>query len=359
MNIIFLAPYAPFVSPSQRFRFEHYLQLLQKEGIQYNYSPFADIKTSQLMFSNGSLFTKVKGVTTGFVKRFILLFKLGKYDYVYIHREATPLGPPLFEWVTAKILNKKIIYDFDDNIWIKMSSTANPTATLIKCRWKVKYICKWSYITTAGNDYLLEFASKYCKKAILIPTVVDTSNLHNRTKNQHEEPLTIGWTGTFFNFIYFYKITQPIRRLQEKYKFRFVIIADRNPQLTDVAYDFIKWNKASEIEDLLKLHIGLMPLDNTEIEFGKCAFKAIQYMSLGIPAIVSPVSANCKVVDDGINGYWADTEQEWYAKLETLLLNPDKRIEMGKLAQQKIENQYSVSATSKIFLDLFKSVNPQ
>ena len=354
MNIIILAPCPAAVSPSQRFRFEHYLPDLKANGIQYTFSPFVDLKTWQLIFDKGSYFNKITGVMKGFINRFLLMFKLSGYDYVFIHREAAPIGPPFFEWVIAKILKKKIIYDFDDNIWIKMSSTANPAATLIKCRWKVKYICRWSHITTGGNDYLVSYAAKHCKKAVLLPTVVDTEKMHNRTKDHLEEPLTIGWTGTSFNFIYFYKIITPIKNLQFKYRFKFLIIADRDPELPEIQYDFIKWKKDSEIEDLLRMHIGIMPLNNTEIEWGKCAFKAIQYMSLGIPAVVSPVGANRTVVDDGINGYWADTEEELYAGLEKLIVNTQERIQMGKLAQQKIKNQFSVAATRNIFLDLFK-----
>lgn len=354
MNIIILAPYPPSVSPSQRFRFEHYLPYLEQNGIHCTYSPFVDLETWQLIFKQGSYFNKLKGISLGFIRRFILLFKLSGFDFIYIHREAAPLGPPFFEWVIVKILRKKIIYDFDDNIWVKMSSTANPGASLIKCRWKVRYICRWSYITTAGNDYLVSYAARYCKKALLIPTVVDTEITHNRIKDHLEEPLTIGWTGTFFNFIYFYKITGPIRKLQSRYKFNFLIIADKDPMLEGVQYEFVKWNKATEIDDLMRLHIGIMPLNNTEIEWGKCAFKAIQYMSLGIPAVVSPVGANMSVVTNGETSYWADTEEEWIFCLEKLIVDINERIRMGEAARKRVQAHYSVLATRDLFLNLFK-----
>jgi glycosyltransferase involved in cell wall biosynthesis len=97
-----------------------------------------------------------------------------------------------------------------------------------------------------------------------------------------------------------------------------------------------------------------MPLNNTEIELGKCAFKAIQYMSLGIPAVVSPVGANCSVVNDGINGYWADSDDQWYTALEKLILNTSIRIQMGKLAREKMQEQFSVNSSLPVFLNLFK-----
>jgi len=353
MKIIILSPYPPFVSPSQRFRFEHYLPDLAEKGIKYDYYSFVNLRIWHLIFRKGNNFEKGIGICWGFIKRFFLLFKIVGYDFVYIHREAAPIGPPFFEFVIAKILRKKIIYDFDDAIWVKISSSANPGASLIKCSWKVKYICKWSYITTVGNQYLADFAGKYCKKVVIIPTVVDTEEVHNKLKNQSDQPLTIGWTGTFTNFYNLEKIINPVRKLQQKYNCSFLIIADKDPLFSQMQYQFIKWNKATEIEDLIKLNIGVMPLNNTEVELGKCGFKAIQYLSLGIPAVVSPVGANCAVVEDVVSGFWAETEEAWYNKLELLITDTNKRISMGKAARVHIIKNYSVTATKELFLNLF------
>ena len=57
-------------------------------------------------------------VVRGFFKRIGDLFQLINFDYIFIYREAAPVGPPVFEFIICKILNKKIIYDFDDAIWI-------------------------------------------------------------------------------------------------------------------------------------------------------------------------------------------------------------------------------------------------
>jgi glycosyltransferase involved in cell wall biosynthesis len=354
MHIVILAPYPSFLSPSQRFRFEHYLPYLKQKDITYNYYSFTDLKTWQLIFKKGHSLKKITGTCLGFIKRFYQLIKIANCEFVYIHREAAPAGPPFFEFIIAKILRKKIIYDFDDAIWVKIASSANPAASYIKCTWKVKYICKWSYITTTGNDYLADFARKYCKSVVIIPTVVNTDDAHNKLKNQLDEPITIGWTGTFTNFYNLEHIFIPIKRLQAKYPCKFLIIADKNPGFEVLSYDFIKWDKTTEIEDLIKFNIGVMPLKNTEIELGKCGFKAIQYLSLGIPAVVSPVGVNCTVVENGTNGYWADNDEQWFTALEKLILNTDERIQMGKLARQKIQEHFSVKSTLPAFLNLFK-----
>lgn len=296
---------------------------------------------------------KTVGIMKGFARRIGLLFTLHRYDWVYIHREAAPVGPPVFEWLIAKVWRKKIIFDFDDAIWVSAASVANPGVAFLKCTWKVAHICKLSSIVTVGNDFLGDYARQYCKDVRLIPTVVDTDAQHNQLKNQDDQPLVIGWTGTFTNFYNLLKITPVLARLKEKYAFTFLVIADKDPGFNDVEYIFRKWQVHTEIEDLMQFHIGLMPLENSEVELGKCAFKAIQYMSLGVPPVVSPVGASSVVVQNGVNGMWVDGADEWYLALEALFNNTDLRTQIGKAARDRIVNHYSVKATTERFFKLF------
>ncbi len=354
MKVLFISPAPTGISPGQRFRFEHYLDHLTEKQIHFKVNPFFSPKGWTTMYKKGNTVKKVTSLFMGVLKRVWLLFNLARFDVIYIYREVLPFGPPVFEWLIAKVFKKKIIYDFDDAIWIPLSSDANPIAAKIKCTWKVAKICQCSTIVTAGNRFLADYAVQFCNDTRILPTVVDTERVHNKNKNQEEGSLTIGWTGTFTNFIHLPLATTTLKKLQKKYSFDFLIIADKDPELKDINYTFIAWRKETEINDLLRMHIGIMPLINTDVQLGKCAFKAIQYMSLGIPAVVTPLGANCEVVDNGINGYWADTDNEWYVNLEKLILNQSSRTEMGKLARQKINDKYSVIATRSLFLDLFK-----
>ncbi|MEP6950984.1 MAG: glycosyltransferase family 4 protein [Ginsengibacter sp.] len=354
MKVLFLIPAPLNIAPSQRFRFEHYLPVLDEKGITSTIQSFWSVRAWNILFSKGHFFLKITGLITGFIRRLYIVTNLFKYDYIFIHREAAPIGPPVFEYIISKIWRKKIIYDFDDAIWLSLSSSANPQASLVKCSWKVKYICRYSTIISVGNQYLAEYARKYNKDVRVIPTVVDTEKVHRGLKNQDKIPLTIGWTGTFTNFYYLKKVSDTINELKKKYDFVYLIISNKNPQLENVEYSYKEWNFQTEIVDLLSFHIGIMPLYDEDISLGKCAFKAIQYMSLGIPSVVSPIGANCEVVKNGETGFWAATDEEWYNHLEKLILDKELRIKMGIASQKFIVENYSVKATTKLFLSLFK-----
>ena len=287
------------------------------------------------------------------MRRMGMMFILYRYDKVFVHREAASIGPPVFEWMISRLFRKQMLFEFDDAIWLRVSSAANPGAALLKCSWKVANICRMSSTVVAGNPFLADYARQYCKDVRIIPTVVDTDHWHNMIKDQIELPVCIGWTGTFTNFFNLQMIVPAIRQLQQEYSFRFLIIADKDPKFEHLDYEFCKWKFDTEIKDLLQMHIGLMPLSNGAAEQGKCGFKAIQYMSLGIPAVVSPEGVNKHIVIDGETGYWAQRNSEYVEKLRALLINPELRTEMGQKARAHIIKNYSVAATREKFMQLF------
>ena len=353
-QIAFITPYPFNSAPGQRFRFEMYYDVLNERNIGFKLFPFLDKETNRILFEDGKILSKIWGVLKGFGKRALNLIELRSYDYIFIFREASPVGPPLFEWILSKLFKKKIIYDFDDAIWLHFKSEKNKITNSIKWTKKVNSICKWSYKVSCGNEYLAEHSRKFNNQTYVIPTIVDTDNKHNVLKKVKQSNLIVGWTGTHSTNKLLRLIEVPLRKLQEKYDFTFVAISNIDPKIKLVNYKFIKWKEESEISDLLKIDIGVMPLNNTKWNNGKCGFKAVQYLSLGIPAVVSPVGVNPKIVVDGVNGYLAKNEEEWYNYLEKLLLDHDLREKYGREGRSHIIRNYSKLSTKDAFVSLFR-----
>ena len=351
-KILVLCPYPLGIAPGQRFRFEHYLGLLEKAGINYEVQTFLDEATNKVLYKPKNYLKKITGVLLGFFRRFRLLFSLSRFDYIYVFREVSPLGPPIFEWLIAKVWKKKIIYDFDDAIWISNTTGTNKIVARIKWHQKVAKICSWAYKVSVGNAYLGNFAKQYNQQVFLLPTVVNTSTEHNKIQN-HTNKVNIGWTGSHSTLFYLEMILPVLKRLETQYDFNFYVIADKNPALPLKSFKFIKWNKQTEIDDLLNFHIGLMPLHNEEWSKGKCGFKAIQYMALGIPPIVSPVGMNTTLVEHEKDGFICHTLEEWETTLRFLLDNHQHRMKLGKDARKKIIEAYSVLSTQESFIALF------
>lgn len=355
-RVAFLIPYPIDHAPSQRFRFEQYFQFLADHTVHYSTHSFLNERGWAIVYKNGKDLTKVAMLLRGFIGRFFSLFKIIGSDFVFIHREAAPVGPPVFEWVIAKIFRKKIIYDFDDAIWLTDKKHENMLERFIRFRSKVGLICKWSYKVSCGNEYLCNYARQFNHQVILNPTTIDTEALHNPSLLAKEvsEKVTIGWTGSHSTLKYLKEIESTLINVEQKYpNIQLLVIADKKPELDIQSLMFIPWNKHTEAEDLAKIDIGIMPLPNDTWAQGKCGFKALQYMAMEIPTVASPVGVNTKIVDHGVDGYLATAPHEWITILEILINDAALRSTVGKKGRKKIVDHYSVLSNTSTFLGLF------
>lgn len=358
-KIFFIVPYPLKCAPSQRFRFEQYFSLLKEKGYEFQVANFLNEGNWRDFYHKGKALDKALALVSGIFCRITMLSIVRKFDFIFVHREAMPVGPPVIEWVIAKLFRMKIIYDFDDAIWLTDQQDETFVRRKAKWRSKVGHVCKWAYKVSVGNNYLCNYARKFNSHVVYNPSIVDTINHHNpRLLSRKNDPrtLTIGWTGSHSTIKYLTEIADILKQIEATHQHvRIVIIADRRPETFPLSsFGFIEWNLDTEIQDLSEIDIGLMPLPNDEWAQGKCGFKLIQYMALAIPAVASPVGVNTKLIDHGEDGFLADTPNEWYQYLNQLIVNAPQRKMLGERGRIKIMNQYSVSANAPTFLSLFE-----
>lgn len=355
-KIVFLVPYPFGIAPGQRFRYEQYLDDLRK-NFEVDIRPFLDSKTYAVLYQTSNTGKKVFGILKGFLLRVTSLLAIASAHYVFIYREATPVGPPILEWIIAKVLRKKIIYDFDDAIWLTDRSKESWFFRLIRWRGKVASICSWSYKVSCGNEYLCAYARQFNDQVIYNPTTIDTEHLHNRELYpvvKDSNKIVIGWTGSHSTLKYLKNIESGIAELSEKYPtLELLVIADQPPQLELKNVRFIPWSYATEITGLLECDMGIMPLPDDMWAQGKCGFKALQYMALELPALASPVGVNTKIIEQGRNGFLCTTPQEWIVAIEKLIADKTLREELGKNGHAKVVNEFSVTSNKQNFLNLF------
>ncbi len=276
-----------------------------------------------------------------------------KADYVFIHREAAPLGPPVLEWLLAKVFRKKIIYEYDDAIWIPGGEKMSFIKKWLKATWKIKYIIKWSYKVAGGNEFLCNYARQYNSSVFFIPTVVDTEHGHFKQRDQHSSnKIVVGWTGTHTTLHNLEVIDGVIPELKKEIDFDVLIISNKAPNWD---FDFIykEWELETEQDDLLKMHIGIMPLKQGPWFEGKCGFKLIQYQACGIPAVASPVGVNALITLHNKTGFIANSKEEWKIYLKKLITDASLRASMGKEGREHIEKNYSLDSLLPGFISLF------
>jgi len=354
-DVLFVLPYPIGRAPSQRFRVEMLLPLLDAAGLTYELAPFLDDAAYSILY-RGGLLAKAGGILKGFARRIGLMMRPKKRrpHTVFIHREAAPVGPPIFEWWMARVWRARVVYDFDDAIWIPLKTGENPLAHFVKAQWKVSRICSWSAVVSGGNRFLCNYAAAQKPRRVeLVPTVVNTDTRYNQLKQHGANKPVVGWTGSHSTLLYLEDFVPIIRRLQERLDFTFLVIADKEPNYDLRDWQFVPWNAQREIDDLLRMDVGVMPLHPDPWAEGKCGFKIIQYLALGIPAVASPVGVNKTIITEGVNGFLAANAAEWEAAMERLINDTALRAQLGAAGRQRVVEDYSVRAIADRFVGLF------
>ena len=354
-KVLILCPYPLGISPSQRFRFEQYLVVLREGGVHIDVQPFLDMGTMRILYKSNHVARKVTGVLAGFLRRLWMLSRVLRYDLVFIHREATPFGPPFIEAILF-ILGRTVIFDFDDAIFIGKTSKVNQVVAFAKWPSKVGFISRHSAKVVVSNNYLFNWAKKYNPNILLLPTTIDLRNHKpiEKTPLAARRPV-IGWTGTQSTVVYLELIREALSDIQKRYDFEFRVICDVDPKFPELKnYCFVKWTLASEIEDLAGMDIGLMPVPQGEWEQGKVGFKAIQYSGVAAAPVVSSTGSGHEVVLDGQTGLVVDnTTADWVEALSSLLDNPNRVEAMGRAARGYIDLRYSVRSQTPTYFAIF------
>ncbi len=354
-KLLVLCPYPMDIAPSQRFRFEHYLPNLSAAGIDTKVSPFLTSATMQVLYKKGYWTRKTIGTIAGFLRRLRVLATLFRYDCVYIHREAAPIGPPIIEYIISK-LGIRIVYDFDDAIFLPKTSEANHLVSFAKWPSKVSYIARIAWRVSVSNTHLYNWAHQFNTHTIIVPTTIDLS-YHRpvRKIDVSERKIIIGWTGSHSTAKYLDIVKSALIRLQNNYDFEFRVICDVDPMCFEIKnYVFKPWCLDTEIEDLAAIDIGLMPIPEGAWELGKLGLKAIQYSGVCAVPVVSAIGSGQEVVIDGETGFVVEnTTDAWVSALSTLLAAPEAMTAMGSKAREHIRQHYSIEANTSIFLNLF------
>ncbi len=360
-KILFIVPHRPGRSPAQRFRFEQFLDYFKKNGFSYEHSHFISDRDDKHFYRRGAYFRKIKLVLKAIFVRLKDISRASEFDIIFIQREAFMLGTSFFERGFRRS-KAKLIYDFDDSIWLGDTSDANKKFRWLKYPGKIANIIALSDMVFAGNKYLANYASYYNTNVRVVPTTIDT-DVHKRIPGNRlpNGKVCIGWTGSMTTIKHFEHAVPVLKKLKEKYgdKIEIRVIGDESYGNDELGIKGQHWDKKNEIRDLSVFDIGIMPLPNDEWTKGKCGLKGLQYMSLEIPAIMSPVGVNTEIINDGVNGFLADKDEEWVEKLSILIEDSELRKKIGQEARKTVLEKYSKNSEKDKYIQYFNEVLAQ
>jgi glycosyltransferase involved in cell wall biosynthesis len=208
----------------------------------------------------------------------------------------------------------------------------------------------------AGNEYLADRAKQAgAGKVELLPSVVDVGR-YTQKQPGGSSTFTVGWIGSPVTAPYLDIIQNAVMSLNKDLSIRISLLGagSVNP-FPNVSTTRLPWDEQAELSIGEHFDVGIMPLTDGPFERGKCGYKLIQYMAGGLPVIASPVGVNRQIVEHDINGYLADSNDDWIVAFRTLKYDINKRYEMGQAGRRKAEKLYNLEVTAPQLLTLLSN----
>ncbi|HET6534962.1 MAG TPA: glycosyltransferase family 4 protein [Sphingomicrobium sp.] len=350
MRLIALTKYDREAAATRQ-RFLQYAPALAKAGIELRHRPLIGDDYVRSIGS-GKRWSRT-ALLRSYARRFAELFRGPGADVLWVHAELFPYLPAMFDRLAFRH-GIPVIYDWDDAFFLNYNESRNPLIRLM-LRGKIERLIASASAATCGNEFLCDYAARYCPDSMLLPTVVDTDVY--RPDVRERERLVIGWIGSPTTWGNVRPIFPLLREICAETNACFRVVgagtdaeADRFPGM-----EFVAWSEESEVAEVQGFDIGIMPLIDAPFERGKSGYKLVQYMACGIPAIASPVGANKTVLGAG-SGCFATTDDEWSAALRRLIADAALRKRLGDEGRERAIAHYSLQAHAPRLIALLEEV---
>lgn len=353
MEVLALASY-PVEAAATRYRLAQFVGPLAERGINLRVRPFLDSRLFASLYRRSELRRNMLGMAGSIVKRAGDVLAARGADLILVQREAMMIGPPLVEWLAMHAGRCPLVLDLDDATYVSYTSpTYGKLGSALKWFSKTDDLIRWAQVVTCGNRSIAEYVESKGRRAVIIPTVVDTERFRPRESagaggTGESGPPVLGWIGTHSTFPYLEMIFPALQRLARTHSFRLKVIgAGRDSiDLPGVEVESLAWRLDREIEDFQSFDIGLYPIDARlyadQWAAGKSGFKAVQYMAVGVPYVVTPIAACKEIGEPGLTHLFAEGEDEWHSQLARLLSDRELRRSMGEAGRRHALQHYTV-----------------
>lgn len=351
MKVLALVPNSLGHSPGQRSLIEIWEPSLRKAGIEIDFRPFETDRLHEVLYKKGHFLTKASEMMVSYVKRFGLLKDLDDYDAVFVYREAALIGPALLEKLIAR--RKPIIYNLDDPLFVPYKSNSNSYLSYLKFFGKIDELIKMSKVFISNSSHIIEHASHLSTNTWKIPNTIDFGVYEYKPIST--ERVCIGWSGSLSTVPNMTMLGKPLRDLSKEVDFDVHLIGGTDFDLPGVKYSSQLWQAETEVADLRRMQIGLIPLPPVEWNRYKFIMKTTQYMALGIVPIGTPLSSNPEVIRPGENGFLADTDKQWKDCLQLLVSDDALRNRLSRQAADDAKRDFSLEAVMPRVIEAFRS----
>jgi glycosyltransferase involved in cell wall biosynthesis len=238
----------------------------------------------------------------------------------------------------------RLIYDLNDGLWLP-GRRAHTNGNL-------NAILRTADVVTGDNEPVCEYARRHNKSVCRIPDHPPLESFERRRNQIHRDPskVVLGWIGSPGTAFNLFSIWEPLERLFEAFpqlELRILGASGPNwlPKFEKVRYTTCpSYSEASMVDEALAMDIGLFPLFDVEDSRARGVLKATVYMSAGACVVTRLIGDTRTLIQDGVNGVFAETPGEWFSVLSALIADPDRRKRIAEAGTETMRRDYSLDA---------------
>ncbi len=347
MRVLFLTLY-PEAGASSRYRVHQFLPYLRAHGLECHVAAPLTAEEYRRLTGAGRSARPFLYHLHETRRRVAQILGARRYDVVFLQKSVMTAYVP---WLPSLLRrrSRRLVYDIDDAVFLAPPHPLPPWLRWLEDRGQIGEIMSTSDVVLAGNTWLADRAKQSgAKRVETFPTVVDTDRFVPPTAPPHE--FRIGWIGSPSTAANLRIVTEAANTLSGT-----IPCVALGAGKVDAPWEAREWRIESEVSELQRFSVGLMPLDKTEWNLGKCALKVLQYMACGVPCIATPWGAVRDVIQHDVNGLFADNAREWIDAIECLR-DPDTRARIAAAGRETVCERYSLASATPRLLELLRSV---
>ncbi len=354
-TIVFFTKYT-YAGASSRYRVYQYLESFKKSGFNILLHPFFTDGYLQKKYSKEPI--SIGFILKRYIKRISDVLRLNNKSLVYVEYELLPYFPAWLEkWLNWKRI--KYVVDYDDAIFHNYDWKGNSITKFLLSN-KIPAVIQRAAHVITGSEYLTQFALRHNANTTEIPTSIDYEKyFSNEARYKNDNEFIVGWIGTPSSSINVVNVWPAIKEFMQAYPAKLLLIGfDKSYTylFEGMAVEIEDWNEGDEIKRMKSFDVGIMPLDDTPFNRGKCGFKLIQYMACGLPTIFSPLQANIKINKNKKN-LAASSPAEWVKALEEIYKQRSfYKTAVGFENTLIAEKYYSTKANELTLINIFKEL---
>lgn len=279
-------------------------------------------------------------------------------------------GDPLSEYLVNNVakIGKKVVLLLDDDLMEYKSEVPSYDKVCRKSLLSIlgKSDCLLTPSRYLGNKYHENYGIRYS----IVDTIIANNQLKPIVQNKEGDPIKLLYAAGAKHKPFFESYIKPIlNQLYERYGDKVTLtIVGPNIDVDMIRMKIEKvgsmpFDKYRQFMNENHFDIGLSPLFDEEFCRSKYFNKYLEYSVNGICGVYSKVLPYTSVVQDSINGIYANNDPDsWYTNLCRVIDNTELRLNCVKNAQKDLLSNFNLNYISnRVFNELndvftFKSV---